>query len=88
MSVNSQQGAILPAISPEQWPRWAYDLDRLLPVRSQFVCSGHVRDRFPVPWESGNDGQFVLCSFIEVLERLLHLHGYRYIVIYDRVDGL
>ena len=87
MSVNSQQGAILPSISPEQWPRWAYDLDRLLPVRSQFVCSGHVRDRFPVPWESGNDGQFVLCSFIEVLERLLRLHGYRYIVIYDRVDG-
>ena len=87
MNVPSLEHSVISSISPEQWPRWAYDLNRLLPVRSQFICSGYVRDRFPVPLESTHGSQFVLCSFIEVLARLLHLHGYRYIVIYDRVDG-
>ncbi len=73
-------------VSPEQWPRWAYDLDRLLPVKPQFVLSGHIRDRFSIPL-GDNHTQFIVCSFYEALQRLLQEKGYRYLVIYDRTDG-
>ena len=73
-------------VSPEQWPRWAYDLDRLLPVKPQFVLSGHIRDRFSIP-VGDNSTQFIICSFYEVLQRLLQEKGYHYLVIYDRTDG-
>lgn len=73
-------------VSPEQWPRWAYDLDRLLPVKPQFVFSGHIRDRFSIPL-GDNHTEFIICSFYEALQRLLREKGYRYLVIYDRTDG-
>ncbi len=73
-------------VNPEDWPRWAYDLDRLLPVKPQFVLSGHIRDRFAIPI-SDNSGQFIVGSFYEALHRLLQEKGYSYLVIYDRTDG-
>ena len=33
--------------------RWLADLERLLPIRSQFVVSGSIRDSFLVPMPSG-----------------------------------
>ncbi len=27
-------------------PRWVRDMERLLPIRSQFVISGNIRDNF------------------------------------------
>ena len=30
-------------------PRWLRDIFRFLPVKSQFVLSGNVRDKFPFP---------------------------------------
>ena len=44
-------------------PRWIRDLKRLLPIRSQFVVAGNIRDSFLVPLASGptlvRDGQIV-----------------------------
>ena len=35
------------------WPRWVEEIHRLLPIRSQFVLSGNVRDLFLTPSASG-----------------------------------
>jgi hypothetical protein len=34
-------------------PRWIRDFRRFLPLKSQFVFSGNVRDRYPRPVEGG-----------------------------------
>ena len=34
-------------------PRWIRDLARLLPIRSQIVLAGNIRDSFPTPHAAG-----------------------------------
>ncbi len=66
-------------------PRWVRDLMRLLPVRSQFIFSGNIRDRFLIPREGGG---YRLMRMDEALHTVLAGRGFELLLIYDPVDGI
>jgi hypothetical protein len=65
-------------------PRWAKDLLRFLPLKSQFVLSGNVRDRYPRPGPSGDPLILPLVSYLgaELVEA-----GIGRIVSFDAARG-
>jgi len=65
-------------------PRWQIDLERLLPIRSQFVISGSIHDNFLAQTASGP----ALVPFIRALWESLRLRQYRLLLIYDPTDGI
>jgi ATP-dependent Clp protease ATP-binding subunit ClpB len=82
---------VLPPAQPQfesavvsAWPRWVGEIHRLLPIRSQFVLSGNVRDLFLTPAPSGVQLQ----SLIDCLLGFLRSMGFEFLLIYDRVDGI
>jgi energy-coupling factor transporter ATP-binding protein EcfA2 len=66
-------------------PRWLRDLERLLPIRSQFVVSGNIRDHFLMPLENGASTPAPLTR---CLWSSLRRQGYRFLLIFDPVEGL
>ncbi|GHT94205.1 chaperone [Betaproteobacteria bacterium] len=66
-------------------PRWLRDLERLLPIRSQFVVSGNIRDYFLLPLE---DGASTPAPLTRCLWSSLQRQGYRFLLIFDPVEGL
>jgi ATP-dependent Clp protease ATP-binding subunit ClpB len=68
----------------EQAPRWIRALTRLLPIRSQFVLAGNIRDTFPTPLASGSTLAPLLRCLWVYLQRL----DYRFMLVYDPVEGL
>ena len=82
---------VMPAAQPQfenavvsTWPRWVGEIHRLLPIRSQFVLSGNVRDVFLAPTPSGERLQ----SLTDCLWGFLRSMGFEFLLIYDRVDGI
>ena len=65
-------------------PRWLRDIERLLPIRSQFVLSGAIRDA--VLTEMG--GRPTLVPLLRALWQRLQGMGYSALVVYDPVAGL
>lgn len=65
-------------------PRWLTDLQRLLPIRSQFVVSGAIRDSFLTPLASGA----ALVPLLRALWESLKTHDYRCLLVFDPADGL
>ena len=65
-------------------PQWIEDIDRLLAIRPQIVLSGNIRDRFLTPTQSG----LSLASVIPCLWALCAGKGFKFLLIYDRVDGI
>ena len=65
-------------------PRWLTDLERLLPIRSQFVVSGSIHDSFLAPLASGP----ALVPLIRALWETLKTKDYRCLLVYDPADGL
>ena len=70
-------------ISPEQ-PRWIRDLLRFLPLRSQFVLSGNVRDQYPVPV---SPGAVVPLPLVQALAEALRAAGVVHFLAYDPARG-
>jgi hypothetical protein len=73
-------------VKPEstQKPRWLRDLIRFLPLRSQFVLSGNVRDlqiHEPAP------GEVTAVPLVTILVDQLRKAGYQRIVTFDPVTG-
>ncbi|MBL8487805.1 MAG: ATP-dependent Clp protease ATP-binding subunit [Rhodocyclaceae bacterium] len=66
-------------------PRWLKDLERLLPIRSQFVVSGNIRDSLLLPLPGGAP---VLVPLLRGLWEKLKAAGYRYLLVFDPADGL
>lgn len=66
------------------WPRCVLDLYRLLPVRSQFVLTGNVRDVYLTPTEDGA----VLQPLLDCLWEALRVRGYGFLLVHDRTDGV
>src|SRR4029453_17924864 len=65
-------------------PRWITDLTRLLPIRSQFVLAGNIRDTFLTPVDSGTTlAPLLRCLWVH-LARL----DYRFLLVFDPVEGL
>lgn len=73
-------------ISSAQLPRWARELQRLLPIRSQFVFAGNIRDNFLLP--VGDPPIPAVVPLLSGLWSTLKRLGYEFLVVYDRVDGL
>jgi len=67
-------------------PRWIKDVIRFLPVKSQFVLSGNVRDRYPFP-SGGEDGAYLPLTLERYLADALTTQGYEHFVVFDPVDG-
>jgi len=68
----------------ELTPRWIRDLERLLPIRSQFVISGNIRDHFLTPLPNG----LTIAPLLRCLWTDLSRQDYRCLLVYDPVDGL
>jgi ATP-dependent Clp protease ATP-binding subunit ClpA len=71
-------------LQTETTPRWVKDLFRFLPVKSQFILSGNIRDRFPFP---SPQGQIIPMELKQNLAAGLSLRGYEYFVSYNALDG-
>jgi hypothetical protein len=84
MSALAAQHAKPGGATRASWPRWVGEIHRLLPIRSQFVLSGNVRDLFLTPGASGTQ----LKPLIDCLWPSLESAGFEFLVVYDRVDGL
>jgi len=65
--------------------RWIKDICRFLPVKSQFILSGNVRDRFPFPLEGGGHVPLPLMSYVAEVIRLCG--GYTRFLSYNPIDG-
>ena len=82
---DTDKTAAKPAEAVKQvWPRWIGDIERLLPIRSQFILTGNVRDVFLTPSSSGA----YLAPLLSCLWAFLERDGYQFILVYDRIDGL
>ncbi len=65
-------------------PRWLKDFERLLPIRSQFIVSGNIRDTVLSPV-----GQtLVPVPLLRGLWEKLKAQEFRYLLIYDPADGI
>src|SRR4030095_1041946 len=65
-------------------PRWITDLTRLLPIRSQFVLAGNIRDTFLTPVDNGT----TLAPLLRCVWAPLSQLDYPFLLVYDPVDGL
>jgi ATP-dependent Clp protease ATP-binding subunit ClpB len=68
----------------QRWPRWINDIDRLLPIRSQFILAGNVRDVFLTPSLGGS----YLAPLLSCLWAFLESQGFELALVYDRIDGI
>ena len=65
-------------------PRWIRDVTRLLPIRSQMVLAGNIRDTFLTPHASST----TLAPLLRCLWMRLTPLDYRFLLVYDPIDGL
>ncbi|HUF61053.1 MAG TPA: AAA family ATPase [Verrucomicrobiales bacterium] len=69
---------------PGSRPRWLRDLIRFLPLRSQFVLSGNVRDQYPVEVRQGTVAPMPLVS---CLGMELRREGMAHFLVFDPAQG-
>ncbi len=67
-----------------EFPRWLRQLDQLLPICSQFLVEGNIRDVQLIRSEDG----VLLLPVVNCLWELLRDRGCEGLVIYDRVSGI
>lgn len=65
-------------------PRWLQDLRRFLPLKSQFVLTGNIRD---LQATEISPGVVTSQRFDQTLANALFLHGYGQVVLFDQVRG-
>jgi hypothetical protein len=65
-------------------PRWSRDLDRFLPLKSQFVLSGNVRDLQVVEFAPG---VLAPVGLNQALASQLEASGYRHLIVFNPVTG-
>lgn len=71
-------------LAPEV-PHWLRDIDATLPVTSQYVVHGNIRDRHLMPLA---DGQLELVDTVPALWMALEANGYQALFLYSQVRGL
>ncbi len=74
----------MPGNAPFEQPRWARDLLRFLPLKSQFVLSGNIRDLQACEVAPGT---VTAQSFNQALCDALLNSGYAQVVSWDPVAG-
>ena len=65
-------------------PRWTKDFLRFLPLKSQFVLSGNVRDKYP---RTGVAGELVILPLVSYLGAELVEAGIERVIAYDPARG-
>lgn len=70
--------------APIEKPRWTRDFLRFLPLKSQFVLSGNVRDRFP---RLGAQGEVMILPLVDYLGAELVEAGIERVIAYDPARG-
>lgn len=65
-------------------PRWLQDLRRFLPLKSQFVLTGNIRD---LQATEISPGVVTSQRFDQTLANALFSHGYGQVVLFDQVRG-
>lgn len=75
-------GSSAPVAMPQA--RWLQDLERLLPIRSQFVISGNIRDSFLTALPSGA----AMVPLLRALWESLKKRGFQFLLVIDPVDGV
>lgn len=65
-------------------PRWIQDMERLLPIRSQFVVSGNIRDSFIVRMHD----RHTLVPLLRCLWVALSRQEYKLMLVYDPIEGV
>lgn len=65
-------------------PRWIRDVLRFLPVKSQFILSSNIRDRYPFPYQPG---RYAPLSLPQYLAESLKLAGYERFIAFDAMEG-
>ena len=70
--------------STYQKPRWIRDLLRFLPLKSQFVLSGNVRDKYA---RSGPAGELLIQPLVVYLSAELVDAGFERVIAYDLARG-
>jgi ATP-dependent Clp protease ATP-binding subunit ClpB len=65
-------------------PRWIRELTRFLPIRSQFVVAGNIRDSFLTPLGD----ELTLAPLLRCMWAHLAPLDYRFLLVYDPIDGL
>jgi len=66
-------------------PRWITDVARLLPIRSQFVLAGNIRDSFLTPLDGAG---VTLAPLLRCLWAHLAKLDYRFLLVFDPVEGV
>lgn len=66
-------------------PRWVRDIYRLLPVKSQYILSGNIRDSFLK--KNDSDG-YSSTSLLDLLWVAFQSYGFKRIEVYDPIEGL
>jgi hypothetical protein len=79
MSVDATAGQEL------ELPRWSRDLLRFLPLKSQFLLTGNVRDRYP--WKGSAEGRARPLPLLGYLATLLRTVGVSHVLAFDPVNG-
>ena len=64
-------------------PRWIKEVFRFLPVKSQFVLSGNIRDRYPFPLAVGEETRYMPYTLPQSLTEMLGMRGYTRFLSYD-----
>ena len=70
--------------APVEKPRWIRDLRRFLPLKSQFVLSGNVRDQFPMELLPG---RVQVLPLVPYLCAELHDAGIQHFLSFDPAQG-
>ncbi|MDP2829433.1 MAG: AAA family ATPase [Sulfuricellaceae bacterium] len=65
-------------------PRWIRDIERLLPIRSQYIVAGNIRDSFLTPFQSN----LTLAPLTRCLWTALQAQDCKFLLIYNPVEGL
>jgi len=71
-------------------PRWLREVDQFLPIKSQFLLHGNIRDRFPWPDEEAppQPPSYVTPTTHEYLVDYLALKGYRHFFLVNPLHGI
>ena len=72
-------------LKDEAMPRWLREVDRFLPIKSNFILSGNIRDRQPFPIEGG---LYDLTTTQDLLVDYLRMKGFKYFFSINPVQGI
>ena len=83
-TTTHQPAAEGPGLGLDAYPRWLRQLAQYLPICSQFVVEGNIRDVHLVHSQDG----LLLQPIVNCLWELLHERGCEAILVFDRAAGL